>query len=198
MLLFLLLLISSGLMYFYFQKSRQLEHELEKWRGGIKVRESTGPSKPSMAAKTLEPTPLPEAEGGEIENGQPSVGATDMPSPPGIRERDVAPAHTPGARGEATPPASPSTRPRAETAEPARGDTRQPAPPPSPVNPQKVSSVYDMPSSARPGSGEQPDRQTPSETPITIKVPRKTPAPTPRNSRGTDEIGNLLRDRTSP
>lgn len=37
MLVFSLLLVTSGLMYFYFNKCRVQERELEKWRAGLKV-----------------------------------------------------------------------------------------------------------------------------------------------------------------
>lgn len=74
MMLFLALLFTSGLMYFYFQKSRSDERELARWRTGVKAREEekakpvvAAAEKPKSAARlreNLPGMPAPQIAGG--------------------------------------------------------------------------------------------------------------------------------------
>lgn len=71
--LMLLLFVSSGLMYFYFLRSRALEQELDKWRSGVKERDPAGEVLPIERSET--------ADAVDAESAMPQPRAMSTPRP---------------------------------------------------------------------------------------------------------------------
>jgi hypothetical protein len=201
MVLFLLLLITSGLMYFYFMKARMLERELEQWRAGIKVQETTrlvktgeSPAPTGSPANNppSTPTPMPAPP---VPDGMPDG---ELPAPPLARTSPAAPpTRSPAVSdevipglGQNLPAATPSTP--AESAAPAPRVTPRPrasatpaadSTPPARKPSGPIRSAYDL---AEPQPMDNP-------TPVpTVRVPRR-PSQPPRPGAVSDLL--LGRDR---
>lgn len=163
LLLFCLLLVSSGFMYFYFMRARMLERELEKWRSGVKVRESTADSAPAerveppapraTPARTPPPVAVATPRAAEPTQGIVPMGGNSAAAQP-------TPTATPGAvvESESAAPFSPVTRP---TPVSVSADPRTPAPTPRTVERRAdgpIRSIYDLEEpaeqSARPGTAD--------------------------------------------
>lgn len=199
MLLFLLLLVTSGLMYFYFMKSRMLERELEQWRAGVKVQETTrlvktaespqpaDPPAPVASSTPMPAPPLPDSlPGGELPA---PPGAPIRPTPEPTRAPAVSNEVLPGLNADVhradpmttaqlAPPgprSTPRIRSTAASAPEPPAATRKPSGP--------IRSAYDL---------AGPDLQE-TRTPVpTVRVPRRQTQP-PR----PESVGDILlgRDR---
>jgi hypothetical protein len=188
MLLFTLLLVSSGLMYFYYMKCQIQSRELDKWRSGIKVPQQPvvtrvtkpkeenipgmpAPGKVTSTEKTVASVPEP------VKTPAPPPPEPETKATPKVAEVQDAPARTPDTKKIASAPEA--------KAQPTQAPTK------------RISSVYDAPpESANPGA--RPKSASPA---IRVKVPpRATPLVTsdgvvcPRP--GEDEIGAFLQQRS--
>jgi hypothetical protein len=199
MLLFLLLLVTSGLMYFYFMKSRMLERELEQWRTGVKVQETT------RLVKTAE-SPLPAETPAPVASNTPmpapplpdSLPGGELPAPPSAATRPTpAPTSVPALSNEVLPGLNPDAArsdpmTTAQLASPGPRSTPRirstaasaPEPPAATRKPSgPIRSAYDL-------AGPEPQE---TRTPVpTVRVPRRQ-SQTPR----PDAIGDIRlgRDR---
>lgn len=184
MLIFTLLLITSGLMYFYYQKCQIQQRELEKWRAGIKVPQPavlTRVSKPDVP-QTIAGMPAPAKVA-----SKPAKTPTPKPEPTTAAEE-------PAEKVESVPkvkqaaPSTPATEDR-QIAEVA--STKRPV--------KKIESAYDEDVAAEEETPRPSSKTSRTGSAIKVAVPKRTAAasrvPCATPSASKDEIGNFLRSR---
>lgn len=206
MLLFVLLLMSSGLMYFYFEKSRRLERELVKWRAGMKTYEE-----PALVTTTKPPIRdtvqnltatlrtkiigMPEPE--EAGNGQEaSASASEKRH---AQQRPVLSEAGPQDDGAEMQPVEPRTRSEVAQARSAAAakfgshTASDAAPQPT------LHSAYDMQQRPSPEDAQRDESGDREPAPPHIQAPKHLAAPrtTPESgSRGrSDAIGSFLKSQ---
>lgn len=186
MLLFLLLLVSSGLMYFYFQRCLTLEREVSLWKKGVKSREDTTSAKSEKSvletakeygdkiigvtgtSGAVNPAsarpPAPKTDGVLA----PVKPPTSTPKPVVAKKEDatVESLHKKPASGTGMP--SSSEVPKTAAKSDAKSGAKHTVP---------VSSVYDLPEPAAQktvSASAQADADTSDDPAIHVKIPRKT------------------------
>jgi hypothetical protein len=212
MLLFILLLISSGLMYFYYQKCQMQGRELEKWRAGIKVREdkalvtTTKSASGSMMSALRDriigmPAPQSQAMTQTAKDDQPSAKAEPAVNPSPKSEPAVSRAQPPASARDVS--ASGGAK-RTEVAEVPRTpdskwtqpendapESAQPQQEAAAARPASQGATVNVKIPGRTTSFQPATARTASAKPTTEKsAQRRPPAPT------QDDIGNLLLSQT--
>jgi outer membrane biosynthesis protein TonB len=202
MFLFILMLLSSGLMYYYFQKCKFQERELVRWRTGVKVREEANAASDeqrgpiSQAVRTMQQkvADLPAAvnSGLGYEMPKPSAAEQEPPSPPAMRE--VRPTEPPPgweAESNDVEPAPPAdvperrskVKPEPELDEPAAAVAERPEPKStrSPAGKTAVAERNEPERRTARVVSEQTVRSA-NRTTAEASAPRKTPAPASREA----------------
>jgi hypothetical protein len=169
LLLFVLLLISAGLMYFYFQRCRVLEAELTRWRQGTKARTDA-----PLQTITAEPEPA-------VSSADPTLG---MPAPPAPKEtpettaRASAPPKTAEPKTAEPKATEPMPAPPAAT-EPSTDHAVIPATAQTPVPDVDAKRVTAPPSGGAP-SGAAPASASPQRDKTVAKPPTAAPKRDPK------------------
>ncbi|MBX7245967.1 MAG: hypothetical protein K1X53_10750 [Candidatus Sumerlaeaceae bacterium] len=186
MLLMFLLLVSSGLMYFYYMRCRELQSELQNWRSGKKV-PSSQPLVPVVKAggdSAAGAVSTPEPESPPVPTPEP-----EMPAPRTINRETPAPRNVVEPVASETPAAREvSTQEEAAVPTPT---PRSAASTPKPV----IRSMYDMPADNSAKATPQPES---AETPaVRVKIPKRNPTPVPKSdsNAGADDIGSFLQQK---
>ncbi|MCX7017692.1 MAG: hypothetical protein WCK47_13415 [bacterium] len=178
MLLFFLLIVSSGLMYFYFMRCRNLERELERWRAGMKTREDV-----QLVTTTKEPPPPPVPVKDKT-LGMPAPAVAKLPdsAAPSTQQTHAAPFHDLSIAEDrqkiedkrVTLPPRQQTDARQKTpAKPASAEPRRESKPRS----TPIASAYDLPASDDGQASSQQTGGDQAKPRVRVSVPRRTPAP---------------------
>lgn len=219
MLLFTLLLVSTGLMYFYYQKCQIQSRELEKWRSGIKVPQQpiiTRVTKPKEENIPGMPAPSKAKQPpGALASAEPTA-TTPVPTEPPVRVtpkvsevEQARPERTPDTKKIASAPEARAERQaepvkmasdpeaRADRTPGTKRTTAPEARTPQPT--RRILSAYDAPESA----ASSQSRSRPQAPAIRVQVPSRTQGhTTPQGAEacprtGQDDIATFLQQRSA-
>lgn len=198
MVIFLLLLISTGFMYYFFQKSRALERELTAWRSG---------SKEAVEVDNTGSDDQTRSVGGYVTAMRDKImGNPDSPKPA------VARASGDEAQAPGSPVESESSRQAVPNAPPEFPDSAAPSPDPARLLPQSIPESTPRPSpspAASPAPFEPSVRElavetlpAPSADPFEEELPPPTSTPRalsmPRPADRESEASGGIREEPRP